>query len=161
LKILLTAILVTLCTALVVGVTTLAHLNTYKRDIGKLTNELAATKERLERLERNAPPSNSSFSTAAAPAPFETRRKEPLLTFSTDDIAVIRSFIKLPPPSSAAAPTIALGDIVPEARLLAVPDAIVEKVPKLRGARFTSDRNNAIVVVGRGGNRADMIISPN
>ena len=41
-----------------------------------------------------------------------------------------------------------------------LPEVISEKVPKLRGARFTTDRNQAIVIVGSR-NRAEAIIGPN
>ncbi len=42
-----------------------------------------------------------------------------------------------------------------------MPDTIVDKVPKLRGARFAIDKNQAIVIVGGGSNRVDAILAPN
>ena len=56
--------------------------------------------------------------------------------------------------------SIGIGDLVPEARVMPLPEVISEKVPKLRGARFTTDRNQAIVIVGSR-NRAEAIIGPN
>jgi hypothetical protein len=159
LKILLTIILVSICTAVVVGITTLGHLNSYQRDLGKLRSEFAAASERLARVESNVASATSLSANTAAPRRQENRLKEPSLTVTTDEIAVIRRFIKLPPRSSSVASTISLGDTISEARLLAMPDVVVDKIPKLRGTRFTTDRNHAIIIVGQGGTRADAIIS--
>jgi len=81
------------------------------------------------------------------------------LNLTTEEIAVVHNFIKLPPPAPGAVPAIAIGDLVPEARLMPLPELIAEKVPKLRGARFTTDRNQAIVIIGPG-NRAQVIVGP-
>ena len=70
------------------------------------------------------------------------------LSLTQEEASLVRNFIKLPPAA------IGIGDLVPEARLMPLPEVISEKVPKLRGARFTTDRNQAIVIVGNK-NRAE------
>lgn len=82
------------------------------------------------------------------------------LSLSSDEARLIRYFIKLPPPPPGATASIAIGDHIPEARLMPLPEVISEKVPKLRGARFTTDRNQAIVIVGSK-NRVEGIVPPN
>ena len=73
---------------------------------------------------------------------------------------MIRSFIKLPPAAAGTAASISVGDLIPEARLLPMPESIIERLPKLSGTRFTVDRNQTIVIVGST-NRAQFVIGQN
>jgi hypothetical protein len=41
-----------------------------------------------------------------------------------------------------------------------VPESLVGRIPKLRGARFLVDDSGAIVIVGDGSNRADVVVDP-
>jgi hypothetical protein len=80
------------------------------------------------------------------------------LVLTKDEKATIRQFIRVLPPGGQA--KIHAGDEVSATASAPVPDALVEKMPKLRGARFLIDQNGAIVILGEGSNRADAIVSP-
>ena len=73
----------------------------------------------------------------------------------------MRDYIKVPPAPPGTAPTIKIGAVVPPAALVPLPQQIGEKVPKLIDARFTTDRNGAIVIVRSGSRHADAVINPN
>ena len=160
LKILLSTILVMLAVATAIGGTMLAQMTAGKTEIARLRGDVAALSERLSRIEKGtvqlgtAPPVPDRAATRSSPtAPVA-------LSLTFDEMSVVRTVIRLPPPPAGATPSIAIGDAVPEPRLMPMPEAIVDKLPKLRGTRFTTDRNQAIVIVGRG-NRAEAIIGPN
>jgi hypothetical protein len=77
------------------------------------------------------------------------------------EIDIIRDYIKIPPPAAGVSPTISLGVPIGNHVLVPLPSQITDKVPKLVGARFTTDRNGSIVIVTVNGGRADFIIPPN
>jgi hypothetical protein len=83
------------------------------------------------------------------------------LELSYNDAQLLRSYIKVPPSPRGTPPTIRPGALVPDAVLLPVPPQISEKIPILQGARFTTDRNGAIILVREGSRRADAVIAPN
>src|SRR6266478_3414392 len=68
-------------------------------------------------------------------------------TLTQLEVKLICYFIKLPPSLPGAAQNFAL---VP------LPEPIMKKASKLLGARFTVDRNGAIIVVAPGNNRAEV-----
>jgi cell division protein FtsB len=161
LKFLFLLLLVTLGIATAVGLSTLAQLAAGKGEVAKLRAEISAMKERVSRLEKGVAqfsasnPSNPKIINAQSVPPATTA-----LSLTNDEVSLIRYFIKLPPPPPGATPSIAIGDLLPEARLMPLPESISEKLPKLRGARFTTDRNQAIVIVDSK-NRAEAIVGPN
>jgi len=59
-----------------------------------------------------------------------------------------------------ALPTISVGDVLPSAGLLPIPKPISDKVPALLDAKFTTDKNNAIIIVRADNNRVDLVILP-
>jgi hypothetical protein len=81
-------------------------------------------------------------------------------TLTQDEVKLIRDFIKVPPSLPGAAQNIKVGDLVPNIALVPLPEPIMKKASKLLGARFTVDRNGAIIVVAPGNNRAEVVISP-
>jgi hypothetical protein len=85
---------------------------------------------------------------------------QPALLLSKDEKATVRQFIRVLPPVPGGEPKIHIGDTVSNAASAPMPDALVEQLPKLRGARFSIDQNGAIVLLGEGSNRADAIVSP-
>jgi len=156
LKFLAWAVLALLGIATAVGLTTLAQLGTGKNELARLKGEMTALNERVARLEKNIAQLSSKGPASAPPAPPATIPMD----LTNDEASLVRNFIKLPPPSPGVTPSIGIGDLVPEGRLMPLPEVVLEKIPKLRGARFTTDRNQAIVIVGNR-NRAQAIIGPN
>jgi len=140
----------------VIGVAVEGQLVALKRELVAARSELAATKEQVGRLENWLAESRGQQGPQggrlAAGTAIELSRKE---------INLLRDYIKVPPASPGTAPTISPGTIVPEAMLLPVPPQISEKVPALNGARFTTDRNGAIVLLRKGSRRADAVVPPN
>ena len=184
----------------VVGVVFLVQIHGLKTDMAQMAHEFAATKVRLNQLEKVArqteaeavsnrtakaqpkqPPLVLSaadiqivrqYIKVAPPQPgaqpnmnawmLRSSGRTPQAPFalSRDEIQLIRDFVKVPPPLPGAARNINVGDLLLGIALAPLPEPIMEKVPKLRGARFTVDRNGAIVVVAPGTNRVDVIINP-
>jgi hypothetical protein len=150
---------------LALGAVSLAQFNRIKIEVAGLERDLAATREKLAKLEANVVVAASHAKEMKQDADDRTVASEnrtPTTTFilTRDEIQLIRDFIKVPPPLPGAAQKISVGDRLPDIALALLPEPIMDKVPKLRGARFTVDRNSAIVVVAPGSNRADVIINP-
>ena len=82
------------------------------------------------------------------------------LDLSSAELHLLREYIKVPPAPAGATATIALGAGVDEQRLLPLPAPIGDKAPALIGARFTTDRNGAIIIVRRGSSRVNAVVSP-
>ena len=146
-----------------VGAAVVGQFTAVKIQITGLKNDVAGLREKLAKLEANvvaAPPlANEAKGGADARMPAIPVRTPPF-SLTRDEIQLIRDFIKVPPAPPGAARNINVGDILPDTALAPLPDQIMEKLPKLRGARFTVDRNGAIVVVAPGTNRVDVIIDP-
>jgi hypothetical protein len=146
------------------GAVILAAFNSFKIEMTGLKRDLAAAREKLAKLEANV---SAALLSEKMKRGFDDRMLgstsvTPTIQFalSREEIQLIRDFIKVPPPLPGAAQNINIGDHLPETTLAPLPEPIMEKVPKLRGARYTVDRNSAIVVVAPGTDRADVIINP-
>jgi hypothetical protein len=63
------------------------------------------------------------------------------------------------PAAGTAAPAINVGDIVGIATI-PLPSQLMEKIPKLLGARFTT-RNGSIIIAKRDSRQADAVLAPN
>jgi hypothetical protein len=142
----------------------LAQFNRFNIEMAGVKRDLAATREKLVKLEANV---------ASALLADKMRHRTddrmldnaiavptPAFALTRDEIQVIRDFIKVPPPLPGTPQNINVGDRIPDTALASLPEPIMEKVPKLRGSRFTVDRNSAIIVVAPGTNRVDVIINP-
>jgi hypothetical protein len=77
-----------------------------------------------------------------------------------NEIQIIRDYIKMPPAPPGALPTIIVGDVLPAAKLIPLPRSIAEKLPALKDAKFTTDNNNAIIIVRGVNNRVEFVIPP-
>jgi hypothetical protein len=159
LKILLAAALVLLSIAIAVGVTTLAQLARGKAENAKLKVDLAAANDRILRVEMRIANASIDLNRITPKAPHVVPAIIPI-TLTPEETALVRAVIKLPPPPPGIGPSITIGDAVPEGKLMPIPEIIADKLPKLRGAKFATDRNQTIVIVGAG-NRAQLLISPN
>src|SRR5215203_3374929 len=123
-----------------------AQFRTLKTQIAGLKTELAGMQRKLAKLEAGAvatPPDRTEITGGLA---------APLLKLNRDEIQTIRDFIKVVPPPLGATPKIKLGDILPDFALSSVPESVMDKLPKLKGARFTVDQNRATIIVSPGTN---------
>ena len=155
------AVLVILVAATVFGgVILLGQINSLKSELANARRELVGAKDRIARLERRL----DTMAQPADPPSRPVRGREAAdaapLELSREETQLVRDYIKVPPAPPGAAATIALGAMVPEAMLAPLPQQISEKFPRLLGARFTTDRNGAIIIVRRGSRSADAVIMP-
>ena len=154
-----------ICTAIFLAgagaVFLVAQLNGMRSELTGVRRELTVAKDRIARLERKSeePLIAQSFNELAQKQ--VDVRQRAALELSREEAQLVRDYIKVPPAPPGTAPTIQIGAVVPPAMLAPLPQQVGEKVPKLIGARFTTDRNGAIVIVGRGSRQADAIVAPN
>jgi hypothetical protein len=147
-----------------IGAVVIRQFNHFRTEMVGLKRDLDATTEKLIKLEATVANAlladklrhrtDDKMLANAATVPTQ------LFALTRDEIQLIRDFIKVPPPLPGTPQNIGMGDRIPDTALASLPEPIMEKVPKLRGARFTVDRNSAIIVVAPGTNRADVIINP-
>jgi hypothetical protein len=142
----------------------LAQFNSFKVEVTGLKKDLAATREKLAKLEESVAAAlvSEKIKHSIDDRMLGSVAVTPTASFALtrDEVQLIRDFIKVPPPLLGTTQNINVGDHLPETTLAPLPEPIMEKVPKLRGARFTVDRNSAIVVVAPGTDRAGVIINP-
>ena len=115
------------------------------------------TMARLDRVEKVA--EQRIF--VKEPAISETQPKHVPFALSEADRKLIRQFIKTLPSKPGAQQKIHIGDKISGMPLVPVPESLVARLPKLRGARFSIDQNGAIVIIGEGSSHADAVIAPN
>ena len=140
-----------------------AQLDSLKSELSNSRKELTATKDRIARIERRidepAAQSRSQVNRVADPEGEIGSRSR--LELSREEVQLLRDYIKVPPAAPGALPTITVGTEVPIGMLMPLPQQVSDKAPKLVGARFTTDRNGAIVIVRPGSRQADAVINPN
>jgi len=139
------------------------------RDRANLTErQLASVEQRVGRLELQMeqllsrrvpdnPPGASRPEGETAPVV----KPDSSITLTRAEIDIVRDYIKLPPAAAGTVATMSVGAPVGSHVLVPFPSQIADRVPKLVGARFTTDRNGAIVVVAAGSDRIGFIIPPN
>ncbi|MFB9269925.1 hypothetical protein ACFFWD_43540 [Bradyrhizobium erythrophlei] len=134
----------------------------------QLQKQIASVEQRVGRLElqmeqqrsRRAPdgPAGSGRSEGETAA---VVKADPPVTLTRAEVDIIKDYIKLPPPAAGAAATMSVGAPVGNHVLVPLPAQITDRVPKLVGARFATDRNGAIVIVVGTSDRVGFIIPPN
>lgn len=134
----------------------LKQMNDIKSTIAVWQKEIAATNARLSQVEKAQ---QDHLRQQIHAAPKEPARHAPLALVQSD-FDIVRQFIKVPPQAPGKSPTVHLGDQVPDATSIPVPEALTDKLPVLRGARFFLDQDGSIVLIGKGSNQADAIVSP-
>jgi hypothetical protein len=151
-------LVITICAGAVVALT---HINALKTEIASLQRELLPLRERLARFDQaekvreaetkaTAKTSKAWAQDLSPPAP---------LTFSREEVQLIREYIKPAPFGGPAAPAVNVGDPF-TGGTIPFPSPLTDKVPKLLGARFAI-RNGAIVIVRKDSRRADAVLGPN
>ena len=143
------------------GAFLVAQLNGLRHELTNVRRDLTGAKDRIARLESKGqePIISQSFNELAQKQ--ADVRQRAALELSREEAQLVRDYIKVPPARPGTAPTIQIGAVVPPAILVPLPQQVSEKVPKLIGARFTTDRNGAIVIVRSGSRQADAVINPN
>jgi hypothetical protein len=141
--------LVIVC-AVVVGVL-LVQIRGLTTDMAQMGHEFTVAKAKLNQFEKVARQIVDSEA--------KTQPRQPPLVLGTADIQIIRQFIKVAPPKPGARPKISVGDDLSGLAAGPIPDSLADALPKLRGARFSSDQDGAIIIIGAGSNRVDALIA--
>jgi hypothetical protein len=145
----------------------LGQVKSLKSDIAMLQRELLPLRERVAKLEQaeklkreldqRDEPNNQADPEKRRPGG-EIRTEQVALTFSREEIQLIREYIKPAPVVGTAVPTINVGDPV-TGGMIPLPSSLTDKIPKLVGARFAI-RNGAIIIVKRDSRQADAVLPP-
>jgi len=154
---LLTLLVVTICAGALVALT---HIKNLKTEIASLKRELLPLRERLTRYDQAEKAKEVEITAAAekSKALTQSRAEQAPLTFSREEVQLIREYIKPAPFAGPAAPTLSVGDPVTSGTV-PFPSPLTEKVPKLLGARFAI-RNGAIIIVGKDSQQAGAVLAP-
>jgi len=162
---LLSLLVLVICAGAVVALTQIRAL---KSEVANLQRELSPLRERaakaelLEKAKQNADQqkeAQSKSGTERGKAGADPLTQQAALTLTPDEIRLIREFIKPAPAAGTPAPAINVGDAV-GGGTIPLPSPLMEKIPKLLGARFTT-RNGSIVIVRRDSRQADAVLPPN
>ena len=130
-------LVITICAGAVVALTQIKSL---KAEITSLQRELFPLREQLAKYEQaeKAKANEAEIKAAAEKAKALAQnlsQQAPPLTFSREEIQLIREYIKPAPTAGATAPAINVGDPV-TGGTIAFPSPLTDKVPKPLGTRF-------------------------
>lgn len=117
-----------------------------RQELAVMTSQLAIAEKKIQHITSNG--SNSAAT-----------NKSVSLSLTDADKKLIRQFITFLPPEPGAKQKIHLGDKIADTALASVPDALVDELPKLRGARFLVDQDGTIVISAQGSDRANALIA--
>lgn len=161
---------VLICASLVVTAAVLVadRIRGLRDSATQMQRQIVSIEQRVGRLELQVETLLAKRLLEASAAPNRADRETPtkdtpgksMAALAQADIDTVRDYIKIPPPPVGATPTIGLGMSVGNHVLVPLPSQVIDKVPRLAGARFTTDRNGSIVIVTGNGGRADFIIPP-
>jgi hypothetical protein len=143
------------------AVIALAQIRSLKSEVAALQRELFPLRERVakaELLERAKQIAEQQKGAEKSKAGAEPRTEQAAISLTPEEIRLIRDFIKPAPLIGAPAPAINIGDTVSLATI-PLPSQLMEKIPKLLGARFTT-RNGSIVILRRDSRQADIVLPP-
>lgn len=144
----------------------LTQTRSLKVEATALQRELTLLRERVARLEyeRAAQELNRQRQSANKPAAEQnraapdSRTNQTSLNLTQEEIQIIREYIKPAPAAGTPTSAINLGDTVSIATI-PLPLQLMEKIPKLQGARFTT-RNGSIVILKHDSRQADAVLPP-
>jgi hypothetical protein len=147
-----------ICAGTVIAVTQIKSL---KSEITTLERQLVPLKKQVMEQPKNSVDQKSSSSVAVADKgrPVAENHAPPPLILSADEVRLVREYIKPAPFNGPAVPPISVGDPVTTGTI-PLPSSLMDKVPKLLGARFTI-RNGAIIILRRDSHQADAVVGPN
>lgn len=161
---LLTLLVLVMCAGAVIALTQIRSL---KLEIATLQRELSPLRERaaradlLEKAKQLADQQKElqNKSGAETKTGADPRTEQAVLNLTPEEIRLIRDFIKPAPAAATPSPAIKVGDTVGIATI-PLPSQLMEKIPKLLGARFTT-RNGSIIILRRDSRQADLVLPPN
>ena len=143
----------------IVGFVLLGRVEGINSDLAAMKNDLAATKQRMTRAEKTfGDVTTLKEQLLSNRTRIECRPSRSTLTLPDLERDLVRQFIKVPPPPPGAQPRIQIGESLPDGILSPFPDQLIEKLPKLRGARFAVDRNGESLSWERGSNYVEVIV---
>jgi hypothetical protein len=143
----------------VVGFVFLMQVQGLRTEQAKMERELAAANGRVDAMERTVRRLETVQTEAPRRREIDTNLEKPIASLSDAEIALIRQFIKVPPPvGQIPEPEFKIGDALAQSASLAMPQAVVEKFPRLAGTRFTIDRSGAIAISRAGEERVGLMI---
>jgi hypothetical protein len=160
---LLSLLVTVICAGVVIALTQIRSL---KSEVATLQRELSPLKERVAKTEsddrakqdanqqRDSQNKSGAERNRAEPAP---RTDQAALNLTTEEVRLIRDYIKPTPATGAPAPAISVGDTISSIATIPLPSPLMEKIPKLLGARFTT-RNGAIIIIKRDSHQADALL---
>jgi cell division protein FtsB len=141
----------------------LTQIRSLKSEVAALHREFAPLKERVAQLDhaekarRQAEQQQDAKDKSAIER--SNRIGEGALNLSSEEIQLVKVYIRPAPSTGAPADAIKVGDIV-DGAMIPLPSALTEKIPKLLGARFAI-RNGAIIIVRKDSRQADAVLAPN
>jgi len=162
---LLSFLVLVICAGAVIALTQIKSL---KSEVAALQRELsplrerAAKADRLEKAKQSADQQKEFQNKSGAEknkAAADPRTEQAALNLTQEEIRLIRDFIKPAPSAGTPAPAINVGDTV-SIGTIPLPSPLMEKIPKLLGARFTT-RNGSIIILRRDSRQADVVLPPN
>ncbi len=163
------AVAVISVTAGALALTARSELKALRFEVAAARDEATIAKQRTASLEQQldtvsqkleAQLSELSRQPPAEPVA-EARTERPAFRLTQEEKQLVRSYIKASPAAPDAVSTISVGGDLHHMPLLPLPAQIVGRAPRLLGARFTIDRNGAIVITLRNSQVADAVIQPN
>jgi hypothetical protein len=140
----------------------LVQIRDLTANVSQGSKELAATKMRLTAVEKYAHEigiKEQNVTRESAPRIAQPARAP--VTLGEADMKVVRQFIKVLPPKSGGQQTLHVGDDISQGASAPVPESLVDKLPKLRGAKFSIDEDGAIILIGNGSRRVDAVVPYN
>ena len=143
----------------------LTQIRSLKSEIAALHRELAPLKERVAQLDqaekarRQAEQQQDAKDKSAIERSSRIGETQAALNLSSEEIQLVKVYIRPAPSTGAPADAIKVGDIV-DGAMIPLPSPLTEKIPKLLGARFAI-RNGAIIIVRKDSRQADAVLAPN
>jgi hypothetical protein len=131
-----------------------------------LLKQLGEVKESIARSQRQVAATNAKLIQAQAElhrveksrsVPQDIRPTHSTLTLNQSDVDLIRQYIKMPP-QPGGKPTVQLGERIPKAGSIPLPESLTSKIPALQGASFLLDQDGSIVLIGKGSDQVDAIV---
>ena len=149
---------ISICFILLVAL--LLQIKAMRSEMARSETDLAATNGRLAKSEKLVQQLIAKDSSSAInQSQHADNQPHAALALSQDDRKIIRQFIKILPPKPGAKSSIQLGDQVLSSSSAPIPGELVDRIPKLRGARFSIDQDGTIVIFGEGSSHADALIA--
>ena len=143
----------------------LTQTRSLKSEIASLHRELAPLKERVAQLDqaekarRQAEQQQDAKDKSAIERSNRFEETQAALNLSSEEIQLVKVYIKPAPSTGTPAGAIKVGDIV-DGAMIPLPSPLTEKIPRLAGARFAI-RNGAIIIVRKNSRQADAVLAPN